>query len=82
MRWPRSVAAMTSITSLTLEVADPAAATAFYRSAFDLDGQIALRGTDVPATGFRGFTVSLVVPQPVDVESLFGTALKAGATQD
>lgn len=72
---------MASITSLTLEAADPARATAFYQSAFDLDGQVTLRGTDMPATGFRGFTVSLVVSQPADVESLFGTALKAGATE-
>ena len=33
-----------------------------------------------PTSGFRGFTLSLVVSQPTTVDSLVGTALDAGAT--
>jgi predicted lactoylglutathione lyase len=71
---------MTSIESVTLEVPDPTAARTFYAEAFDLDGQVGLRASDEPTTGFRGFTLSLVVSQPATVDSLIGTALEAGAT--
>ncbi len=37
------------------------------------------RPTDAPSTGFRGFTISLVVGQPSTVNSLNETALGAGA---
>ncbi|OHV41888.1 MULTISPECIES: hypothetical protein [Pseudofrankia] len=70
---------MASIESVTLEVADPAAASSFYSAAFDLGDQIGLRASDEPTTGFRGFTLSLTVSQPADVDSLVGTALDAGA---
>ena len=36
--------------------------------------------SEAPTTGFRGFTMSLVVSQPATVDSLFGTALDGGAT--
>jgi predicted lactoylglutathione lyase len=68
---------MTSITSLTLEGADPS----FYASAFGLNGQISTRAADAPSSGFRGFTVSLVVTGPANVDSFVGSALKAGATE-
>jgi predicted lactoylglutathione lyase len=71
---------MTSIESLTLEVPDPAAANAFYTAAFGLDNQVALRASDAPTTGFRWFTLSLVVSQPATVDGLIGAALDAGAT--
>ncbi len=71
---------MTSIESLTLEVSDPTAAEAFYTAAFGLENQVALRASDGPTTGFRGFTVSLVVSQPATVDGLIGDALDAGAT--
>ena len=71
---------MTTIEYVTLEVADPAAAEAFYASAFDLKSQVRVRSSDAPTTGFRGFTLSLVVAQPSTVDSLIGTALEAGAT--
>jgi predicted lactoylglutathione lyase len=71
---------MTSITSITLEAADPTVASSFYSSAFALNGHVRLRATDAPATGFRGFTMSLVVPQPSTVDALIGSALDAGAT--
>jgi hypothetical protein len=71
---------MTSIESLTLEVPDPTAAKAFYTAGFGLDDQLGLRASDAPTTGFRGFTLSLVVSQPATVDGLIGAALDAGAT--
>ncbi|MFC7594388.1 glyoxalase [Terrabacter sp. GCM10028922] len=71
---------MTTITSVTLEVADPSASTLFHTAAFGLDSQVQVRASDAPSTGFRGFTLSLIVSQPSTVHSLIGTALDAGAT--
>jgi predicted lactoylglutathione lyase len=73
-------AAMTSIESVTLEVPDPTVATAFYATAFDLAGRVGLRASDSLTTGFRGFTLSLVVSQPANVDALVDAALDAGAT--
>jgi hypothetical protein len=72
--------AATSITSVTLEVPEPAAAGAFYGAAFGLGARVRFRATEAPATGFRGFTLSLVVCQPANVDRLIGAALDAGAT--
>jgi predicted lactoylglutathione lyase len=72
---------MTCIESLTLEVPDPTAAHAFYTAAFGLDKEVLLRAADAPTTGFRGFTLSLVVSQPATVDGLIGAALDAGATR-
>jgi predicted lactoylglutathione lyase len=71
---------VTSIDSLTLEVPEPGAAEAFYTAAFGLHDLLALRASDEPTTGFRGFTVSLVVRRPADVDAFVRTALDAGAT--
>ena len=71
---------MTSIESVTLEVPDPAAAEAFYAAAFGLGSKVRVRASDAPTTGFRGFTLSLVVSQPGTVDSLIDSALAAGAT--
>jgi hypothetical protein len=71
---------MTSIESVTLEVPDPAAAEAFYAAAFGLGDKVRLRASEAPTTGFRGFTLSLVVSQPSTVDSLIGAALADGAT--
>jgi predicted lactoylglutathione lyase len=71
---------MTSIEFITLEVADPTAADNFYNTAFGLGTQVRLRASEAPTTGFRGFTMSLVVSQPSTVDSLIGTALDAGGT--
>ena len=70
---------MTTIESVILEVPDPAAAEAFYTAAFGLGARLGVRASDAPTTGFRGFTLSLVVSQPSTVDSLLGTALDAGA---
>lgn len=71
---------MTHIASVTLEVADTAAADRFYATAFGLGTQIRLRTSEAPSTGFRGFSLALTVPQPADVDSLIATAVEAGAT--
>jgi predicted lactoylglutathione lyase len=71
---------MTSIQSVTLEVPDPQAAEAFYGAAFDLGGRLGLRASEEPTSGFRAFTLSLVVSQPANVDELVGAALHAGAT--
>jgi predicted lactoylglutathione lyase len=71
---------MTSIESITLDVADPTASEKFYADAFGLDSQLRLRASEEPTTGFRGFTLSLVVSQPGNVNNLIGGALDAGAT--
>jgi hypothetical protein len=71
---------MNSIEFVTLEVSDPTIVNGFYADAFGLDGQVRLRATDAPASGFRGFTLSLTVAQPGTVDSLIGTALDAGAS--
>ena len=71
---------MTSIEFVTLEVPDREAASAFYTAAFGLGPQLSLRASEPPTTGFRGFTLSLVVSQPATVDGLVGAALDAGAT--
>ncbi|TCO45302.1 glyoxalase [Actinocrispum wychmicini] len=71
---------MTSIDTITLEVADLAAAERFYTEAFGLDAQLRVRASQEPTTGFRGFTMSLTVSQPADVNALIDAALQAGAT--
>ncbi|MFD4669754.1 glyoxalase [Lentzea sp. NPDC058450] len=71
---------MTSFDAITLEVADLAAAERFYANAFGLGSRLRLRASQEPATGFRGFTLSLTVAQPGDVNVLINGAIKAGAT--
>jgi len=71
---------MTSIESLTIEVADPAAAERFYAAAFGPDMPLRFQSAQAPTSGFRGFTLSLTVSQPADVKALVGAALDAGAT--
>lgn len=77
---PSTGPATTSINSVTLEVPDPTAASAFYTDAFGLGTQLGLRASQAPTTGFRGFILSLVVSQPATVDGLIGAALEAGAT--
>ncbi|MCR6488865.1 glyoxalase [Amycolatopsis sp. OK19-0408] len=71
---------MTNIDSITLEVSDVAAAERFYADAFGLTTQLRFRVAKDASEGFRGYTLSLTVAQPNDVDSLIGTALAAGAT--
>lgn len=72
---------MTSIESVTLESADHAAAERFYSAAFGLGTLVRVQGSDTPTSGFRAFTLSLVVSQPSTVTTLFNDAVAAGATQ-
>lgn len=71
---------MTSIESVILEAPDIAAANAFYGAAFDLGTRLDLRASEAPTSGFRAFTLSLVVSQPATVDEMIGSALDAGAT--
>jgi catechol 2,3-dioxygenase-like lactoylglutathione lyase family enzyme len=71
---------MTSIEYVALEVPDPRAADAFYGAAFGLSDRVGVRASNAPTTGFRGFTLSLVVSQPSTVDSLVASALGGGAT--
>ena len=71
---------MNAIDSITLEVADTAAAERFYNAAFGLGDLLRVRASDAPTTGFRGFTLSLVVAQPSNVNGLIDAAVDAGAT--
>jgi hypothetical protein len=71
---------MTSIESVTLEVPDPTAASAFYSGGLGLGTRVGLLASEAPTTGFRGFTLSLVVSQPATVDGIIGGALDAGAT--
>jgi predicted lactoylglutathione lyase len=71
-----------AVESVTLEVPDPTAAAAFYDTAFGLGERLRVRpATDAPApTGFRGFTLSLVVSRPSTVDAFVDAALEHGAT--
>jgi uncharacterized glyoxalase superfamily protein PhnB len=71
---------MTSITSLLLEVADPATASRFYAEAFGADVPLRFRASDAATSGFRGFTISLTVAQPANVHALYDSAIRVGAT--
>jgi hypothetical protein len=71
---------MTSLDAITLEVTDLAAAQQFYAAAFDLGDQLRLRASQAPTSGFRGFTLSLLVSQPGTARALIDSALAAGAT--
>jgi hypothetical protein len=71
---------MASIDSVTLEVADPSAARDFYTTAFGLGPELQLQASETPTSGFRGFTLSLIVSQPGNAGALIDAALAAGAT--
>jgi predicted lactoylglutathione lyase len=71
---------MVSLTTLVLEVDDPTAADRFCSTAFGLADPLRFRASAAPTTGFRGFTLSLLVSQPADVHLLVDRAAAAGAT--
>lgn len=68
------------ITTITLDVADVPAAQQLHK-ALGIDDRIGLRSSEAPTSGFRGFHLSLIVPQPADVDRLLRAALGAGAEQ-
>ncbi|MEV4532279.1 glyoxalase [Asanoa sp. NPDC049518] len=71
---------MTTIEYVTLEVADPATADRFYTETLGLGKQVRTRASDAPTTGFRGYTLSLIVSQPANADALIDAAVEAGAT--
>ncbi|HWH25393.1 MAG TPA: glyoxalase [Pseudolysinimonas sp.] len=71
---------MTSITSITLEVPDLAAAEKFYAQAFELGDRLRLRAGESPSSGFRGYTLSVIASQPSNAAEIFATAIAAGGT--
>lgn len=76
-----NIMTITSIDSITLEADDPEAAQRFYAEAFGLDAtRVRTVESDASTSGFRGFTVSLVVAQPANVRALFDAAVAAGAS--
>jgi predicted lactoylglutathione lyase len=73
--------ALTTIPFVTLEVPDPAATQGFCRTAFGLDKQVRARAAQAESSGFRAFTLSLLVSQPSTVDSLVASAQSAGAAE-
>lgn len=71
---------MTTISSISLAGNDPSATLLFLKEAFGIDGAVTAHASDEATSGFRGFTLSLVVPGPSDVRTLVERALAAGAT--
>jgi predicted lactoylglutathione lyase len=71
---------MTSIAAITIDVPDPAAAQRYYDEAFALGDRVGLRVSETPTAGFRGFTLSLTVSQPANVNRIVDAAGAAGAT--
>ncbi|WP_341946060.1 glyoxalase [Microbacterium sp. LWH11-1.2] len=70
----------TIIDSVTLDVADLEAAQSFYADTFDLGDRLRFRTSDAETSGFRGYTLSLVVSQPGNVHALVDAAVAAGAS--
>jgi predicted lactoylglutathione lyase len=71
---------MTSIEYVSLEATDPATAEKFYSDAFGLGSRVRVAPAESDTTGFRGFTLSLIVSQPSTVSGLIDSAVAAGAT--
>ncbi|MES2169839.1 MAG: glyoxalase [Actinomycetota bacterium] len=71
---------MTSLTALTVEAEDAPSAEKFYADAFGLGDRLNVDQSDAATSGFRGFTVSLLVSQPANAHALFDAAVSAGAT--
>jgi predicted lactoylglutathione lyase len=69
----------TTISSLVLDVDDVAAAEAFY-AALGVTDRVRVRASEAPSSGFRGYTLSLVVSQPANVDTYVRVAADAGAT--
>lgn len=70
---------MTGIDHLIIEADDPAAVAAFYADALGLGDRVRVRPGQLPTTGFRSFTVSLVTDTPASTDGYLESALRAGA---
>ncbi len=72
---------MATIRHVTVEAADDAAARSFYDDVLGSPGWLHVRASDAPTSGFRGCTLSFVLPQPTDVDDLVTRAVAGGATR-
>lgn len=70
---------MTSIESVTVETNDATEAERLYVDALGLGDRVRVRESEAPTTGFRGFTLSLVVSGPATADAFIAAALGAGA---
>jgi uncharacterized glyoxalase superfamily protein PhnB len=70
---------MSAIDSVILEVQDTAAAGLFYKS-LGVEHAVRVRAAETDTSGFRGFTISIVVAQPNTADSFLRGATDAGAT--
>lgn len=68
----------TKITSVVLDVDDQHSAEKFY-DALGVTEQVRVRPGGEPTSGFRGYTLSLVVGQPATVDAYVSDAADAGA---
>lgn len=68
---------MTALQSVTLEASDVAAAEAFYAD-FGVGKYVDVRAPAGPSSGFRGYTLSLVVAQPKNVDAFLDAAVAGG----
>jgi predicted lactoylglutathione lyase len=75
-----SVTSMATMETVTIEAGDTAAAERCYADALGVDDWLRLGASEASTSGFRGFTLSLLVSQPSTVNSLVDTAVAAGAT--
>ena len=71
---------MAKIEFVTIEAADTTAAEGFYDNGFGLDTRLGVEASEAPTTGFRGFTLSLIVSQPATANGFIDAAVDAGAT--
>ncbi|HEX6335883.1 MAG TPA: hypothetical protein VFZ85_02945 [Jiangellaceae bacterium] len=69
---------MASIEHVTLEVDDPTAADRFYTAVLGSGNHVRVRAAEAPTSGFRGFTLSLVVSQPATANGFIDAATEAG----
>lgn len=69
-----------TIESVTLEADGTSSPVDFAEAAFGLGSRVLTKTADAATDGFRGFTLSVIVPRPADVHAFFEDALAAGAT--
>ncbi|XKH53037.1 glyoxalase [Citricoccus nitrophenolicus] len=72
---------MATLDRITIEADDPAAVAGFYAEALDLADRVQVRAGGAPTSGFRGFTLSLVVGSPATADGFMESALHAGAAE-
>lgn len=71
---------MGNIEFIAIDAADAGAAESFCDSVFGLGDRVRVQESQAPTSGFRGFTVSLLVAQPATVREYFDRAVEAGAS--